>query len=145
MHDQKGFSTLELMVVLFMSSILLSLAVSSLSELNDPLRNGTAQLHGFFKQVRTRAVSTTSAYIVEPVSPGKVVTKYGTSCSDPSPTTESLLILELPKTVSLTSTTWSVCFTSRGLADQSLNVGIQDTEGSGETIEIFMGGAVRVL
>lgn len=140
---ESGLGMVELLVVLFLIGILLSTAMSSLGALNNPLRNGAQQTMGFFKQVRSRAISTTKAYVVSAASPIRIQTHSGTSCSTAS-TAETNLFIDLPLGASFSNASWSTCFDPRGLANANIVVTVRDDK-SGETrdVEVFLGGAVR--
>ncbi len=140
---ESGIGLIELLVVLFLIGILLSTAVSNLGALNNPLRNGAQQTMGFFKQVRSRAISTTTAYVVSAASPIRMQTFSGTSCSTAT-TAQPNLFIDLPLGASFSNTSWSTCFDPRGLANANITVTIRDDEsGATRDVEVFLGGAVR--
>ena len=60
-QDQKGFTLLELVFTCFMVATLMGSVIPSLSALKNPLNNDISSTLGFIKQVRARAISTTSA------------------------------------------------------------------------------------
>ena len=140
----RGFTLFELLIVLAVLGTLIGMAALNLRALDSPLQNGTSQLLGFLKQVRAKAIATTLVYKVEPSSTTQLITKYAESCSALTMTTDADLTLDLPKGVSLTSTTWSVCFNTRGLADNNITVTLMDSKGKTKTVEVFLGGGVRV-
>lgn len=141
---QNGFTIIELVVVLSMFSIILGMAIVNLSELVNPVENGAASIMAFMKEARARALSTTSAYTVYPTSTRRVITEYGDTCSDASPVADGSLVIDLPSNVFLSDTTWSVCFDSRGFPDANVTVPVVDIYEGTRTVEIFLGGAVRV-
>lgn len=143
-HDCRGFTLVEMLVAMGLFMVLSGIAVMNLKELDDPLVNGSAQLAAFFKQVRARAVSSTLAYTAVPVSGDRVETRYGTTCSDASPISDNSLVLELPNGATITDTDWTLCYTARGLPDGNLTVEVYDGGGNYRTVEVFLGGAVRV-
>ena len=140
---QRGFSLLEILVALMISSVMASMALSGLKELNNPLQNGSAQLNAFLKQVRATAISQTVAYRVQAQGSGKVITKFGNACSSAA-TTDASLTLALPDRTVLTSTSFDFCFTSRGMATQNVTLGIRDESGT-KSVEVLLGGGVRTL
>ncbi|RIL06985.1 MAG: hypothetical protein DCC75_10380, partial [Proteobacteria bacterium] len=83
-------------------------------------------------------------YFLQPSSSSRLITLYGDNCADPSPTTDTGFLLNLPSGAYLTDTTWSICFNSRGFPDANIELGLQDQGGEQKTIEILLGGAVRV-
>jgi hypothetical protein len=78
------------------------------------------------KQARAKAMITTSAHRVRPVSNGVLDVEHAESCSAGSWTAEPELRIELPEGVRFADTTWSVCFNSRGIASQALAVRLSD-------------------
>lgn len=142
-YSQSGFSLLEMLVALSVVGAISGIAVMNLRSLSSAAENGAAQLLGFFKQARAKAISTTSAYFVVPTSSSEVITRVGTSCSDAAPVADPALELSLPSGASLSDTTWSVCFTSRGLSDSNFSVTVLDTQSGSKTVEVLLGGGVR--
>ena len=142
--SQNGFTLVEMLVVFLMIACLSGIAVMNLKALSSPSENGAAQLLGFFKHARAKAISTTSAYFVMPTSTSTVITKFGTNCSDAAPVNDSALRLNLPSGASLGNVGWSVCFTTRGLSDSNTTVTVNDTENGSKTVEVLLGGGVRL-
>lgn len=140
----RGFTLFELLIVLAVFGVLIGMAALNLRPLNSPLQTGTSQIMGFFKQARAKAIATTSAYKVEPASATRLITKYASSCSALTMTTDTDLTLDLPAGVSLTATDWSVCFNSRGVADGNITVTLTDSKAKTRTVEVFLGGGVRI-
>jgi prepilin-type N-terminal cleavage/methylation domain-containing protein len=140
---QGGFSLIELLVALMISAVLASMALGNLKELNDPLQNGSAQLAGFLKEVRAKALSQTVAYHVSASSTTKIITTYGNNCASVTTTADPQLTLKLPTGTSLSTTSFNFCFSSRGLSDQNVNIVIHDNIGT-KTVEVMLGGGVRI-
>lgn len=140
---QQGFSLLELLVVLLVVGITLGTTIMNLGRLNNPLQNGSAQLVSFLKQVRARAVASTSAYRVIPISATQLTTQFGTTCANAS-TDDPALQLSLPSGTSLSAVDWEFCFTTKGRADSNLELTVREG-GRVRRIEILLGGAVREL
>ena len=138
-----AFTVIELLAALGLMVAVSTIAVSQLQELNDPLADSTAELISFFKQVRARAISTTSAYTVLPLSSSEVATYYGAVCGDEDTTADSRLVLDLPAGVRLSDTDWSVCYNSRGLPDDNVLIELSAVRGGNRFVEIFLGGAVK--
>lgn len=142
MPSESGYSLLEMMLVLVLVSVLLSSTVSNLKELNRPLQNGTAQTVAFLKRVKARAVSSTSAYIVTPASANELITAVAVNCSTTTRTLDPDVSLTLPDGVSLTDTDWSLCFNSRGLAEENTVISLQDVNNI-RSLQVYLGGGVR--
>lgn len=141
---QAGFTIVELIVVMALISVAFALAVMDLRELDDPLLNGAQQFSGFIRQVRARAISRTSAYIIRPTSGTHVVTERADTCSA-TRTLDSQTVMDLPSSTYFLETDWEVCFSSRGFPDANIEIEIRDQGGQFKTVEILLGGAVRIL
>jgi Tfp pilus assembly protein FimT len=88
-----GFTLLELLSVVGLMGVLAVMTGPMLLWANKPLQNGTNQTAGIFKQVRMRAIVTTSTYRVRPYcndAPNNVQfggrTSQTATCSDRDPT-----------------------------------------------------------
>jgi len=140
--NNRGFTILELLVVLGLIGILTLVAATNLKPLENPVYSSTHNLAAFFKQARARAVSTTSAYEVRPTSTNRIAAFYGQNCSSIEEI-ESQMVLDIPSRVSLLNTDWSVCFTARGLSSNNIEVEITDGEIT-RSVEILLGGMARI-
>ena len=142
--SQRGFSIFEVVATMGLMSVMAGVSVMNLKVLRDPLKNGSEQLSAFFKQVRAKAVATTSAYTIVPTSSGSFITRYSSSCSDAGTTDDANLTTELPSGAYVTDTDWTLCYSPRGIADGNLTVEVRDLDGQYKNLEVFLGGAVRV-
>ena len=142
--SDSGFSVIELTVALALVGIMTMIAAGNLKAVRSPALEAANQTMGFFKQVRAKALSTTSAYFVSAASPTRLVTSFGINCSDASPVADSALTLDLPSGASMTDITWNVCFTPRGFPDSTAIIPVVDGEGGAESVELYLGGAVRI-
>ena len=142
-YSERGSSLFEVLVVLVMIGILLTTALSNIDQLNRPMESGTAEVLGFLKQARARGMSTTRAYTVRPTSTEQIITEFSTECGE-TVTADPTLTLNLPYGVLLNDTSWSVCFSPRGLATSDPTIELIDSDGRTKTLEVFLGGAVRV-
>ncbi len=142
-RHESGMSLLEILVVFFMISVLTSSAVSNLAQIKNPLKDGISQTLGFVKEVRAKALASTAAYTLRPASTGRIVTTTAATCSAVV-TTDGGLAIDLPSGVVLSDTSWTICFTSRGLTEGAQSFTITDADSDTETIEVFLGGAVRI-
>lgn len=140
---ERGLSIMEVMVVSFLILVLLGTAASNLTVLERPLENAKAEAAGFIKLVRARGMASTLAYTISVQGTDRLVAEYATECGEPA-TSDSALTLTLPRHVQITTPTWSVCFTPRGLAQSNPTLDLRDNEGKTATLEVFLGGAVRV-
>ncbi|WP_337845322.1 prepilin-type N-terminal cleavage/methylation domain-containing protein [Thermus sp.] len=144
--NSKGFSLLELLVVLGVLGIALSIAALNLRPFSNPLEDAWVQTEGYLKLVRAKAMATTSAYRVEQ-SGNRLVAEYAARCGSPSFTPDPSLVLELPQGVNLSTGNGSpleLCFSSRGYSDRNLVLvfrkGAQERQ-----LEVLLGGEVRRL
>ena len=144
LKQETGFTVVELLVVFALVSIMSGLAVMNLNALSNSSENAAASLVGLLKQARARAISTTSAYFVVPASTNSIITQSGVNCSDPAPVEDTTLNLVFPAGASLGATTWSVCFTSRGLSDSNTEIVVNDIHSSTRTVEVLLGGSVQL-
>jgi len=142
--SSQGFSLLEMLVTLSLMTSLFLIALNNLNSLHDPLDNAASELLGFFKQVRARSISTTSSYLVTPISSNQLEVTYAKNCTETTRQADSRLDLTLPSQVSFYTTDWSICYSARGLPDDNLSVQIIKSDGSNATVEIFLGGGVRI-
>jgi Tfp pilus assembly protein FimT len=138
----KGYTINELLVTMMLVSISSMIALSNLKQLEDPVNSSTAELISFFKLVRAKAISTTSAYTVTAQSNSKIITTVANVCSSNDQVTDNKVVLNLPLGASLTDTAWVVCFNSRGLPDANIQIGISGESGL-RTIEVYLGGGVQ--
>lgn len=140
--SSRGFSLIEMLVTLMMTAVLGSIAVSNLKVLDNPLQDGAAQTASFFKEVRARAISQTSAFIVAPTSASRLSATFGNTCATAT-TVDPTLRLTLPNGTSFTATNWGICFTSRGLVDQDTIISLRQGANT-KNIEVMLGGGVRI-
>lgn len=139
-----GNSIIELLVVMFLIAVLSKSAISNLAVVKNPLQDGTTQVLGLLKEVRAKSISTTSAYTLSADSSTRLSAEYANTCEATSWTADNKLQLDLPTGVHLTDTSWSVCFTSRGLANDSPTISLENSQGESKIVEVFLGGAVRI-
>lgn len=144
----RGFTTIELLIVLGVLAVLFGIAFNDLRPLNNPLQNGASQVSGFLKQMRVRAMATTSAYRIEPATsnPNKVlIVRYANTCTDAATgTVDDQFRLELPDGVQLTLPSgWNVCFNSRGFANAATTITLwKGTPSNNRQVQVLLGGAI---
>ena len=142
-RSENGLSIFELLVVLFIISLMSATVVSNIKEINRPLTDASFEITHFLRLSRSRAISQTLYMKVSPLSLYKLVVASGSSCAAAT-TTVNDLSLTLPNDTSLTSTSWSVCFTPRGLVNETVSFDIIDEESHRKTVQIALGGGVQI-
>lgn len=156
---ESGLTLLEILVVMAILAIVLGIAFVDLRPLNNPIQNGFTQTLGFFQQVRSKAMATTSAYRVVVDANGTLQVGYARRCSDTVWTPDNQLAvanvqaggarsaLDLREQgLTFGPVNWQVCFNSRGLANFSQpgqTIRLQDNRGNTRQVEVMLGGGVR--
>ena len=145
MRRNSGMSLVELLVVLAVMGIAVAASALYLRPMEAPLQTAATELEGFFREVRGRALATTSAYRVAAVTPETARAEFAANCAASTWTTDPELELELPSEVAMADDTWAVCFNSRGLADINLVVDLDHDRSGTLQVEVLRGGASRVV
>lgn len=141
---ERGITLVELVMAVSLMSVVMGIAVANIKNFQDPLQSGADQMAAYFRQVRARGMSATLAYTVGPTSNRNLSASYSNKCSDATKTLDSSQDTSLPSGATLSDTTWTVCFNSRGLPDANLVVTLQDVDGRTKDVEVYLGGAVKV-
>ena len=142
-RSSRGFTLVEMVVALCMIGVLMMFVGFNFKAIENEAQNGASELIGFLKKSRAKALTSTASYTITPVSSTLIRTTYSTSCSG-AQTNDPSLSLELPTGAHLESTVWSVCYSSRGLSDSSVNIVISDDYRS-KTVQVVLGGGARIL
>ena len=141
-RSEAGFSLFDLLTTVALGGILTGIAIFNFRGMNDPLASGTKGMAGYFRNVRVKAISTTSAVKVYPISATRAIAAFANKCSDTTFTADSKMIYDLPKGAVFTNTSWSICYSGRGLptTDETIYLG----NGSQiSTVDVYLGGAVQ--
>lgn len=157
--NQQGFTLLELLVVVAITSILLTIAALNVGKLNNDLGNTVSILSGSFTRARTQAISTTSAVRIT-LKNGEIGFDTRDDCKDNTDTWQGIknINIVIPTTIKLSSSTLSpidqsnsssekyllACFNPRGdLSDTGPEIlDVKDNKGRTNTITIYATGGV---
>ena len=140
---ERGFTILEMIVTMGILAVVMGIAVANIKKFDDPLNDASNQVVGFFKQARAKAISTTSAYTVYPISATRLGTKYAAKCTDVVTTDDTSFFLNFPTGSHLNATNWTLCYSSRGLPDGNLTIDLRDTNNLTKTVQVYLGGGAR--
>jgi prepilin-type N-terminal cleavage/methylation domain-containing protein len=144
-HGEAGITLLEVLVVVAILGISVTVAALNLEPLETPLAAGVTLTEGFFREARLAAIASTSAHRVAPLNSSRLVVQQAASCSASSWTSVNGMSLSLPQGVSYADTTWSVCFSSRGISADNVVINLQHSVYGSEGLEVLLGGTTRVL
>ena len=97
------------------------------------------------RQARLSAIATTSAYRVRPTSLYELGADMADSCSATTWTADNSMNLDLPGGVEFDSTSWSVCFSSRGISAGNVVIGLHHDTFGDVDVEVLLGGTTRVV
>jgi prepilin-type N-terminal cleavage/methylation domain-containing protein len=70
-HNDRGYTLLEILVVVAIVGVVMGIATPSLLSLNKPLRDGTVQFKNQLNLIRSRAIASSQAYRIRPKYPTK--------------------------------------------------------------------------
>lgn len=136
---------LELLVVLGMLGIIFTIAFVNLRPLNNPLQNSVAQTSAFLRQVRTKAMSTTSAYRVNVLNGDTLTVEYAFNCTGGNGwSSDPQLRLELQEQIVFTNTASPLlCFSSRGQSDTALDLTLRNPQNQTRTVRVLLAGGIE--
>jgi Tfp pilus assembly protein FimT len=142
-QSEKGFSMAELLFVLGLFGILCTVAVSNITVLENPLASASSNLTHYIRLVRSRSISQTRSIKISPGSANTLQAESAKSCADTTFSPVSDLSLDLGNKVAFGSTSWTACFTQRGLADAYTTFTLTSA-GQTKTVQIALGGGVKI-
>ncbi len=141
----KGFSLVELMVVLSVTSILLGFGVYGIHTLVNPATTASEELISILKVVRSKAISNTVSYKLEPNGTHQLVASFRNDCNSADPwVSDGQLTLNLPNGSYLGDDNWVICYDTRGFPDANVVFDVRENGGTEKTIEIYLGGGLSV-
>lgn len=160
-NSNSGLSLIEVLVVVALTALLAAIAAPAITFGADPLRDSSKRIAASFKLARARAMASTSAVRIRPLSNNEFIMEQAANCADTTWTSISDrvqkdgqlvnedLSIDSPAQLTnarengTTTANWSICFNSRGVADKNLQLTLTDTDTSLQrTMEVFPGGAV---
>ena len=144
MNRQSGYSAIEMLTTLAVIGIVAGVITINLEPAEAPLQTGSRLVEGLLLQARSSAIATTSAYRVVPEGDRHLVIEYAGDCGDATWTNEPGAGIELPEEVSMSSTTWSVCFSRRGISTDNVTIALDHPTLGSSQVEVCLGGATRV-
>lgn len=142
-RKQWGYTFIEMMATMSICLVLIGIASFNFKATENPAYNGASELLGNFKKIRARALVSTKAYLIRPTSSTRIIAQSGANCTTTTWTTESQFTLNLENGAYLPDTTWSICYSARGLSDVSASIQVRDATHT-KTVQVVLGGAVRL-
>ena len=142
---QAGSTLLEALVVLAIMGIALGIGAMYLRPIESPLKSGATLVEGLCRQARTSAIATTSAYRVRPGTAHMLLAEQAASCSETTWEVDNASKTQLPQGVSVKSTSWAVCFSSRGISTDNQEIHLQHSQFGEIGVEVLLGGTTRVI
>lgn len=141
--DERGFSILELLCAMCLMAIITAISVYGLKAMDNPLADAAFSVHKYLDLVRSEAIGRTSAIVISPASSTSITATQGPSCTSAT-TAANDLRLNLPNGAHLTDTSWSICFTQRGLTDATAIISITDALGAHRLVRVALGGGNKI-
>jgi hypothetical protein len=139
--NEKGFTLLEALVSLG----ILGITVLNLEPLETPLAAGITLTESFLREARLSAVATTSAHRVSPTASHRLGVEEAAACSASTWTTVTGMNVNLPQGVTFSDTSWSVCFSSRGISADNITIELQHDQFGTRQVEVLLGGTTRIV
>ena len=142
---QAGVTIAELLVVVALAGLMATMAIWQSDTVSGGLKVGTDELVSITKTARTYAMSTTTPHRLVPITDTLIAIEYGGPCGDAGATWPPLEDerYDLPEGTRLSSTSWDVCFTTRGWTTDVHDLRLFEGE-SYQDISVLLGGSVRV-
>lgn len=145
MSRESGMTAIELLITMGLMGIAMGMTILLLSPDDPSVNGGATMLEGMMRQSRQRAIATTSAIRVRPLDANNLMAETAGNCSSGTWTEDTSLAVDLPDSVTLASTAWSVCFGSRGTSSNAMTLTLNHYEGETAQVEIMLGGTTRRL
>ncbi len=139
-----AFSLIEVMATLCVVAVIMGIGFTYIRDFENRSQTGALEASRFLKQVRVRAMASTLAYTVIPATTSRLTVSTAANCHEVPSAGDDSLILNLPERVILDSISWSICFNSRGLPDDNMTFSLTDDKDITQTVEVMLGGGIRV-
>ena len=143
MSGEGGYTVSNLLVTMGLIAVLSTTAIANLREMHNPLSDASFSVEHFLRLARSRALSQTEAIQVSPSSAATFVASSSDSCTGIM-TPVANLSLTLPSGASLADTSWSICFTQRGLADANTTFDLLGSNANVKSVSIALGGGIKI-
>jgi prepilin-type N-terminal cleavage/methylation domain-containing protein len=143
-EKSKGFTLLELLIVIATVGILFGIGILTAAGLRSPIGEATTQLSSVLRQVRTRAISATSAYRLKATSSTNAIVQYAINCEAATWTTDSNLSIDLGEGVQFSNSSFVVCYQPRGTVPTAVTISLSDTKSQTRSVAVYTAGAVVI-
>ncbi len=143
-QHSNGFSLIELLVVIALIGILSTVGILALKGLNNPLNNEISRMNQQLRQVRSRAILSTSAIKLELESGSttKLLAKRAKSCSAIATEWQAVTQLDITLEPDVTfGTVGSLCFEPRGTTSSAAAIELVYREKS-RWLDVYTAGSV---
>ena len=160
MMHRRGFTILELLILLAVLAIVVAIAALDVRPLHNEARSAANEVASAVRLTRARAMATTSAHRLVVAGPSELRTEAAIACDDAGGWTEearfattlsgSAEIAELSASgaaadyAPATAGDVLLCFDPRGLADASPTVKLRDARGRIAEVDLYAGGGVAL-
>lgn len=141
--EERAYSLIELIVALALFSVLCGFAVINLTELQNPADNAGRAMYAYFKAVQGKAMATTSTYTVWPISSTEIRATFAVSCSSANQVIDTDLRFVLPSGAHMGNLDWQLCYNSRGLANSSADISVNDSRVN-RVLRLALGGGIKL-
>lgn len=171
-NPNAGMSLIEILVVVALTAMLAAITAPAVTFGNNPLRDSSNRISASFKWARARAMASTSGVRIRGISATEFVMERARNCATPAGNdadgnpnwtnisdqvrkngqlvnedlsfdTPAQLTAVTEDGTAATPTTWDICFNSRGIANKTVVLTMQDTNTNQQrTMTVFLGGTV---